>query len=70
MPCYIKGEGGVQTPWLPDVGLKEERGGGRRTLQVQLGLGAQAPLPCLVRLPLLGPLRAHVGGSPLFPLFN
>ena len=42
MLFYIKGGGGVQTPCLPHVGLKEREGGAGRILLVQFGLGAQA----------------------------
>ena len=75
MPCYIKGEEGVQTPWLPHVGLKEERGGGVRPnplgpvpLLVQFGLGG-------LEAPLLGAPRPHgpslgpCGWHPLFLLY-
>ena len=73
MPCYIKGGGGVQTPCLPHVGLKEYEGeGGSAEPPSPSWTRGPSPLPPLVvRLPLLGPLRAYVGGLPLFPLlFN
>ena len=69
MPCYIKGGGGVQTPCLPHVGLKEERGGGRRTLLVQLGLGAQAPPSLLGAAPPLGPSQGPCRWEPPFFLY-
>ena len=66
MPCYIKGGGGVQTPCLPHVGLKERRGEVGRTLLVQFGLGAQAPLSLHGAAHLSGPQLAHLGGLPPF----